>query len=307
VSRITRGGIELRKEDLDLRQTLRTGIESLAPLLEERQSDLHVDLSNEVLPIRGDSTRVQQVIANLLSNAVRYSSPGTPIYLSAAAEGDSVVLRVKDEGRGISPSMLSAIFELFVQDEQGLERSAGGLGIGLTLVRRIVELHGGKVDAFSEGVGKGSEFVVHLPRQPHAVIHRLDHPAPPMFKKRRILVVEDQDDARTMLRMILESLGHIVIEEADGSSSVKTIEREHPDIALIDIGLPRMSGYEVAQKIREQHSLDDVMLVALTGYGRAVDIQAAKAAGFDAHITKPADIDVIQNILSNRVQCWKAS
>jgi PAS domain S-box-containing protein len=306
VSRITRGGIELRKEDLDLRETIHTAIESLTPILEERQSGLQVDLPDDILPIRGDSARIQQVVVNLVSNAVRYSAPDTPIRLSAAAKGDSIVLSVKDEGRGISPSMLSAIFELFVQDGQGLERSAGGLGIGLTLVRQIVELHGGKVNAISEGVGKGSEFVVRLPRQPHPVIHRLNQPAT-TIRKQRILVVEDQDDSRAMLRMVLESLGHIVIDEADGSSAVRTIEREHPDIALIDIGLPQMSGYDVAQKIRQQRALDDVMLVALTGYGRAVDVQSAKTAGFDAHITKPADIDVIESVLSNRVQRWKAS
>src|SRR5262249_53889724 len=159
---------------LDLRETIHTAIESLTPILEERQSGLQVDLPDDILPIRGDSARIQQVVVNLVSNAVRYSAPDTPIRLSAAAKGDSIVLSVKDEGRGISPSMLSAIFELFVQDGQGLERSAGGLGIGLTLVRQIVELHGGKVNAISEGVGKGSEFVVRLPRQPHPVIHRLN-------------------------------------------------------------------------------------------------------------------------------------
>ena len=306
VSRITRGGIELRKEDLDLREVLNTAVESLMPALSERQSELYVNLPNDVLPIRGDAARVQQVVVNLLSNAARYSAPGTPIHLSAEADGDSILLKVKDQGRGISPSMLSAIFELFVQDGQGLARSTGGLGIGLTLVHQIVELHGGRVEAFSEGVGQGSEFIVRLPRQPHAVIHRLDQKRS-IVDKRRILIVEDQDDAREMLRLVLESMGHIVIEEADGASAVSAIDREHPDIALIDIGLPRMSGYEVAQKIREQRSLDDVLLVALTGYGRDVDVKAAKAAGFDAHVTKPADVQVIEDILSNRVQRWKAS
>ena len=154
VPRITRGGIELRKEDLDLREIVRTAIESLIPVLSERQSGLHIDLPGDILPIRGDSARIQQVVVNLLSNAARYSAAGTPIYLSAVTNGDSIVLKVKDQGRGISPSMISAIFELFVQDEQGLERSTGGLGIGLTLVRQIVELHGGKVEAISEGLGK---------------------------------------------------------------------------------------------------------------------------------------------------------
>jgi two-component system CheB/CheR fusion protein len=306
VSRITRGGIELRKEDLDLREVIRMAIESLNPVFLDRRSELHVDLPDDVLPMRGDAARVQQIVVNLLSNAARYSAPGSPIHLSAAADGESIVLTVRDHGRGISPSMLSAIFELFVQDGQGLERSMGGLGIGLTLVRQIVELHGGTVEARSEGVGKGSEFIVRLPRQPHAVLHRLDQ-ARPIVDKRRILIVEDQDDARDMLRLVLESMGHIIVEEADGNSAVKAIEREHPDIALIDIGLPRMNGYEVAKKIREQRSLDDVVLVALTGYGRDVDVKAAKAAGFDAHITKPANVQVIEDILSSRVHRWKAS
>jgi two-component system, chemotaxis family, CheB/CheR fusion protein len=306
VSRITRGGIELRKEDLDLRDVVRTAIESLTPVLEERHSELHTDLPDEVLPVRGDSARVQQVVVNLLSNAARYSPPGGPIYLSAAAEGESIVLRVKDQGRGISPSMLSDIFELFVQDGQGIERSMGGLGIGLTLVRQIVELHGGKVHAHSDGPGKGSEFVVRFPRQPHAVIYRMNE-SQRGAATRRILIVEDQDDAREMLRVLLESMGHVVVEESDGRSAVNTIEREHPDIALIDIGLPVMSGYEVARKVRELRTLDDIVLVALTGYGRAMDIQAAKEAGFDTHITKPADSHAIDELLSSRLQRQKAS
>ena len=305
VSRITRGGIELKKEDLDLRDVIRTAIESLTPVLEERQSELHEELPDELLPVRGDSARIQQVVVNLLSNAARYSPPGSPIYLSAGVNGESVTLKVKDRGRGISPSMLSDIFELFVQDGQGLERSTGGLGIGLTLVRQIVELHGGVVHAHSDGPGKGSEFVVTLPRQPHAVIHRLNETRQ-AADTRRVLIVEDQDDAREMLRVLLESLGHIVIEESDGSAAVKSIEREHPDIALIDIGLPVMSGYDVARKIREQRSLDDIILVALTGYGRDSDVQATKAAGFDAHVTKPADVHALDDILA-RSQRQKAS
>jgi CheY-like chemotaxis protein len=180
--------------------------------------------------------------------------------------------------------MLSEIFEMFVQDDQGLERSAGGLGIGLTLVRQIVELHGGKVAASSEGVGKGSEFAVELPRQPHAVIHRQYEPKH-TAATRRVLIVEDQDDSREMLRVLLESMDHVVIEEIDGGGAIETVEREHPDVALIDIGLPVMNGYEVARRIRANRCLDDVVLVALTGYG------------LDAHITKPAQADAIDEIL----------
>ena len=301
VSRITRGGIELRKEDMDLREVIRTAIESLMPMLEDRQAQLITYVSNSALPVRGDGARIQQVIVNLLSNAARYSPPGSPIQVTADVAGDSIVLKVRDQGRGISPAMLSDIFELFVQDEQGLERSTGGLGIGLTLVRQIVELHGGKVQAFSAGLGKGSEFVVTLPRQPHAVLHRM-RDAQLNADARRILVVEDQDDAREMLRVLLESMGHVVVEEADGGSAAATIEREHPDVALIDIGLPVMSGYEVARRVRENHLLDDVILVALTGYGRDSDIEAAKEAGFDAHVTKPADFHVLDEILARRVR-----
>jgi len=202
--------------------------------------------------------------------------------------------------------MLSEIFELFVQNEQGLERSNGGLGIGLTLVRQIVELHGGTVEAHSDGPGTGSEFVVKLPRQRHAVICGLAGSSE-LGISRRILIVEDQEDAREMLHLLLESKGHVVLDEADGRSAIDAIAREHPDVALIDIGLPVMSGYQVARQVRQNPVLDDVMLVALTGYGREADIKAAREAGFDAHLTKPADPRLIDEILSGRARQQKAS
>ena len=306
VSRITRGGIELRKEDLDLREVVRTAIEALMPVLDEHAAELILSLPDSELPVRGDAARIQQVVVNLLSNAARYSPPGSPIHVSAGVEGDYVVLNVKDRGRGISPSMLSDIFDLFVQDGQGLERSTGGLGIGLTLVRQIVELHGGTVEAHSDGIGQGSEFVVKLMRQPHAIIQR-QRDAKYASDVLRILVVEDQDDSREMLRVLLESMGHVILEEADGASAVTAIEREHPDVALVNIGLPVMSGYEVARRIRGNSLFDDVVLIALTGYGRDSDIAAAKSAGFDAHITKPADSHAIDEVLVRIVRRKKAS
>ena len=306
VSRITRGGIELRKEDIDLREVVRTGIEALTPTLEERRAHINVNMPDELPAVRGDAARMQQVIVNLLSNAVRYSPADTAIDLSLTAEGDTIVLRCKDQGRGISKSMLSEIFELFVQNEQGLERSNGGLGIGLTLVRQIVELHGGTVEAHSDGPGTGSEFVVKLPRQRHAVICGLAGSSE-LGISRRILIVEDQEDAREMLHLLLESKGHVVLDEADGRSAIDAIAREHPDVALIDIGLPVMSGYQVARQVRQNPVLDDVMLVALTGYGREADIKAAREAGFDAHLTKPADPRLIDEILSGRARQQKAS
>ena len=300
VSRITRGGIELRKEDVNLRDVIQTAAEAMMAVFEERNIRLTIDLPETALPIRGDAARIQQVIVNLLSNSARYSPSGSPIRLSAFAGKDSITLKVKDQGRGISPSMLSEIFELFVQDEQGLERSTGGLGIGLTLVRRIVELHGGTVYAESAGLGKGAEFVVALPLQRHAIIR----PKEPRQASgvRRVLIVEDQQDAREMLRVLLEAAGHTVLEEADGASAVSAIEREHPDVALVDIGLPVMSGYEVARRIRDNRVLDDVVLVALTGYGRDKDIESAKIAGFDAHLTKPADFQALDEILARNAR-----
>jgi two-component system CheB/CheR fusion protein len=212
---------------------------------------------------------------------------------------------MKDDGRGISREMLSEIFDLFVQAEQGLERSTGGLGIGLTLVRKIVELHGGTVEALSDGLGKGSKFVVLLPRQDHAVLNstrRTGSPSPA-----RVVIVEDQDDTREMLRVLLESGGHVVLEESNGKAAVDTIEREHPDVALIDIGLPVMNGYEVARRLRSNPVLDDVMLVALTGYGTDHDVAEARAAGFDDHLIKPTDIERIDEVMARRRQTRRAS
>src|SRR5262249_32064945 len=250
---------------------------------------------------------MQQVVVNLLSNAARYSPPGSPIHLSVTENANSVVLKVQDHGRGISPSMISEIFELFVQDGQGLERSTGGLGIGLTFARQIVELHGGRVEAHSEGIDQGSEFVVTLPGQSHAVIRPPQPELQGPSDMQRVLIVEDQEDSREMLRVLLESMGHIVMERADGGAALAAIEREHPDAALIDIGLPVMSGYEVARRVRGNRLLDDVVLVALTGYGRDSDIETAKAAGFDAHVTKPADSNVIDEILARKIRRRKAS
>jgi two-component system CheB/CheR fusion protein len=306
VSRITHGAIELRKEDLDLREVIRGALEAMNPLLEENKTQLRLNISDQILPVRGDSARIQQVIVNLLSNAVRYSPAGGWIELSAHSDEESIVLQVKDQGRGISPTMLTEIFELFVQDHQDIERSRGGLGIGLTLVRQIVDLHGGKVEAISQGPGTGSEFVVKLPRQPHALL--FEKPVPqPQFVHRRVLIVEDQDDARAMLRAHLESVGHFVIEAGDGISAVETVQREHPDVALVDIGVPLLSGYEIARTIRDNPMLDDIVLIALTGYGMDSDVEAAKKAGFDMHVTKPADPQLIEELLTRPLRRQKAS
>jgi CheY-like chemotaxis protein len=217
-----------------------------------------------------------------------------------------VVVRVKDEGRGIPENMLSEIFELFVQGGQDLDRSGGGLGIGLTLVRKIVELHGGSITAYSDGPGTGSEFVIKLPYLQNAVFYQsADAPLPVTL--RRVVVVEDQDDSREMLQILLQEAGHKVFSAGDGLAAVSAIEREHPDVALVDIGLPGMNGYEIARKVRENSVLDDVILVAVTGYGMDSDVKAAKEAGFDEHVRKPVDLRTIEEILSTRLARKKAS
>jgi len=298
VSRITRGGIQLKIEVVDLRTTVELSMEALAPFLEEHAIQLEVELPETAPLVDGDSARLQQIIVNLLSNAARYSPPHTRVILSISEVQGEVLIRVRDYGSGIPQNMLPHIFELFVQSEQGLERARGGLGIGLTLVRKIVELHGGKVEAKSEGIGMGSEFSVWLPRSDR---RRTSSDTPPTSQRRArsILVVEDQDDAREMLTLLLEAHGNNVFGAADGPTALDIIERERPDAALIDIGLPSMNGYEVARHVRSHPELAAVYLVALTGYGTHDDVRAARDAGFDHHMTKPADPETIQRVLQN--------
>ena len=298
VSRITRGGIELRQSDLDLRDIIRTAVEAVDPLVAHRRSDLVVEVPATEASVRGDPTRLQQVVGNLLSNSARYSEPGTPIRLTLELEREEVVLRVEDQGCGIPTDMLSDIFELFVQAEQALDRPNGGLGVGLTLVRQIVDLHEGSVVAHSEGPGKGCMFVVRLPRDRRAVVAPI--PIDGSRRSARVVVVEDQPDSRLMMRLLLEGFGHVVIDVGDGQAALDVIARERPDAALVDIGLPVTNGYEVARALRKNPLLDDVLLVALTGYGTAEDIRAARESGFDDHLTKPADPEQIERVLSRR-------
>jgi two-component system, chemotaxis family, CheB/CheR fusion protein len=303
VSRITRGDIELRKENLDLRKVVTAALEAVAPLLEERKAELVVSTGATPLGVDGDPARLQQVVGNLLSNAARYSPAGSRIWLTARGVEDSLLLTVKDEGCGIPRDMLAEIFELFVQADQGLDRPRGGLGVGLTLVRKIVELHGGSVEARSDGPGTGSELVVRLPRAPLAAAA----PAPRLRPSLpaggcRIVIVEDQQDAREVLRLLLEAKGHTVIEAADGAAAIEVIARERPDVALVDIGLPVIDGYAVARAVRADSTLAGVVLVALSGYGSGEDVQSAREAGFDDHLTKPAEPERIDALLRRHHQ-----
>nr|HEX4317792.1 chemotaxis protein CheB [Kofleriaceae bacterium] len=296
VSRITRGKFELRLADLDLHQPIDAAIESTTPLLRARGVALDVVVPEGPMPVRGDTSRLCQVAANLLSNAANYSPAGTRAELRVEAVGKEFQLSVTDHGVGIEPALRDRIFDLFVQSEQRLDRSRGGLGVGLSLARSIVELHGGSIAVHSEGPGRGSRFDVRLPRNASG---QIDAGAAAQRNERcRIVLVDDQDDSREMMRMLLESRDHQVIDAADGEQAIHVIEREVPDVAFIDIGLPIRSGYEVARHIRTRSHLARVRLVALTGYGAASDISAAMAAGFDEHLVKPADITRLEQILA---------
>jgi two-component system CheB/CheR fusion protein len=300
VSRITSGKFELRKERVRMDDSVTAAIEALEPLIRDHGLTLSTKLPGTPLFVDGDGARLQQVVANLLSNAARYSQSGSRVELSLRAEGKSVVVSVRDWGVGIEPAFLPHVFDLFAQSDQATRLSRGGLGIGLTLVRRIVELHDGTVEAKSAGLGLGSEFVVRIPMSTGGT----DRASPPVLgtsDQCRIVLVEDQPDAREMMRALLELRGHTVVDVGDAREAIETIGRERPDVAVVDIGLPELSGYDVARAVRSGPAGDQVFMVALTGYGSQADVRAAEEAGFDAHLTKPAEPERLFQLLARRV------
>jgi signal transduction histidine kinase len=297
VARVTSGKIVLRRETMNLGEVVRRGVEAVE-LGDRSGHDVRVEVTKEALYVDGDPVRLEQVVSNLLTNALKYTPTGGAIEISFRREGAQAVLEVRDEGVGLAPDMISRVFDLFSQAERTLDRSQGGLGIGLTLVRRLVELHGGTIEATSEGVGRGSSFRVQIPLasapQParRSQTPMIDH-AGQRFHK--VLLVEDNDDIRETLGMLLEHSGFEVSLANDGPSGVAEAERAAPDAALVDIGLPGFDGYEVARRLRS--SMPKLMLVALTGYGQPDDRRRSAEAGFDAHLTKPVDIDVLTSML----------
>ncbi len=295
VSRITSDKFAIENVDLDLAEAIETAIEATAPLLAQRDTKLEWVPPSMKLRVRGDVRRLTQVVANLLANAANYSPPKTVVQLTCEVDGDQAVVHVRDHGDGIEPSLQPKIFDLFVQAEQKLDRSRGGLGVGLSLARTIVELHGGTIRVHSEGVGRGSTFSVTLPLVPVLPIQAADRYVPD--GPCRIVLIDDQDDSRDMLRVMFESKNHVVFDGSDGGVAVKLIAQHKPHVAFIDIGLPVMNGFEVAQMIRKTPELKDVVLVALSGYGNHSDVTAALEAGFDEHVTKPAEFAKLEQIL----------
>jgi len=297
VSRITSDKFAIETAEMDLRDSIDTAIEATAPLFAERHITLRTELPDRRLPIRGDTRRLVQAVANLLSNAASYSPANSTVTLEVGSDDRAIAIAVRDHGDGIELEMQSKIFDLFVQSEQKLDRSRGGLGVGLSLVKAIVELHGGSITVHSEGIGKGSEFHVTLPLS-HVTSSALRTSVTVPGGACRVVIVDDQDDSRDMLRMLFEARNHIVYDGADGGIAVQLIAEHKPDVAFIDIGLPVMNGFEVAQTVRKRPELKNVVLVALSGYGNKSDVQAALAAGFDDHVTKPAEFTTLEQILA---------
>jgi CheY-like chemotaxis protein/anti-sigma regulatory factor (Ser/Thr protein kinase) len=281
---------------LSIADAVERALEATRPLVDERRHAVSVSLPPRPLYVEADPARLEQIIVNVLNNAAKYTAPGGRIGVAVAQEGDEVVLRVTDTGIGIPEDMLARIFDLFVQGDQSLAHTSGGLGIGLTLVYRLVKLHHGRVEAQSDGPGRGSQFTVALPLNRRAPTPADPASVPARCPPAAVLLIEDNDDARQSLRALLEHEGHRVAETADGTSGLDRDETMRPDIVLIDIGLPGLDGYEVARRIRARRGTDPI-LVAITGYGQIDDQRRSIEAGFDAHLTKPVAADQLTDLL----------
>lgn len=302
VSRISRGKINLQKEIVNLAAVVERSVEIGRPLIDARKHQLEVSLPKEVVPVEGDSVRLTQIVSNLLNNAAKYTEMGGRIWLNVEADENQATIRVRDSGAGISPEMLPHVFEMFTHVQSSLGRSEGGLGIGLCLTRRLVEMHGGRVEAASQGLGHGSEFIVRLP-----IAHetsQAEHlskfqgedrrkPAP-----KRILVVDDNKDAADGLAVLLRLMGHDVQAVNSGRAALEVAGERPPEVVLLDIGLPEMDGLEVARRLRQEVHLNNALLVALTGYGQEDLRVRIQEAGFNAHLVKPVDVEALHELLA---------
>jgi CheY-like chemotaxis protein len=297
LSRVSQGKIELRREACDLAEILRRAVEVSRPLLAAKSQALEVTGPGETVLVDADPIRLVQVFANLLNNAAKYSDVRGHVALEATVAGGEAVVCVRDDGVGMTPAMLDRAFDLFVQEASTLDRSQGGLGIGLTMARSLVKMHGGSVRAFSDGPGRGCEIVVRLPRAADVARPAPSPPLPVTTQSRslRVLVVDDNVDAAQMLGVLLRLLGHDVTLAHDGPSALALAASAPPELVLIDIGLPGMDGYAVAAALR-QNGLAGASLVAVTGYGRKDDISRSRQAGFDHHLVKPVDLTAIQRV-----------
>jgi signal transduction histidine kinase/DNA-binding response OmpR family regulator len=313
LSRITRGKIHLKMECVDMAGVIARAVETSRPLIDSRKHKLTLVFPPEPVHVRGDPIRLSQAISNLLNNAAKYTEEAGRIDMNVEHRDNMVVLRIRDNGMGIPADMLSSIFEMFKQVDRSLDRSQGGLGIGLTLVYKLIEMHGGRVEAFSDGPNEGSEFVVYLPLliaeevppPPNgALLPSLSEAgvSPVVPQRRRVLIVDDNTDAAHSLSMLMEIGGHEVRLCYDGQSALAESETFQPDVVLLDIGLPGLDGLEVARRLRAMNLSPRPMLVALTGYGQADDVRRSQEAGFDHHLVKPADPQSLTALLASMRQ-----
>jgi PAS domain S-box-containing protein len=309
VSRITQGRISLRKEPVDLSAIVSRAVETSRPLIDARKHQLTITLPPDPVQVEGDLIRLSQVFSNLLNNAAKYTENGGDIRLTAEAVGNEIIVRVKDNGMGIAIEDLRQVFGLFAQVDRSLDRTQGGLGIGLTVVHSLVEMHGGRVEAFSEGTGKGSEFVIHLPMitKPATdekvtlkkIVKETSQMQPASYY--RVLVVDDNADSAEGMAILLQFAGHQVQMAFDGLSALGVARSFLPQVVLLDIGLPKLNGYEVANQLRKEPEFEKAVLIAVTGYGQAEDRQLSKVAGFDHHLTKPVDYELLSSLIHSLI------
>jgi signal transduction histidine kinase len=304
VSRITRGNINLSREPVSVSTIIARAIETIQPLIAEQRHELTVDVTDEVLEVEGDLTRLTQVLGNLLNNAAKYTDPGGSIVVSARRANADVEIRVRDNGIGIPPELLPRLFQLFTQVDAAAHRAQGGLGIGLALVRQLVQMHGGSVTAYSNGPGTGSEFLIRLPlRVRRAPV--LDAAMVPLAATNgaskpghRILLADDNQDALESLAALLQCDGHEVHTAGDGAQALEVAAQCRPNVVLLDIGMPKLDGYEVARRIRAEPWGKATILIALTGWGQDEDRRRSREVGFDSHLVKPLDPEALSTMLS---------
>lgn len=313
VSRITRGTLTLKKEPVELREVVQHAVETVRPLIDSRRHALTIRVPDIPLRVEGDVVRLTQILGNLLTNAAKYTDEGGQIELAierglgADRDADHALVRVKDNGRGISSKAMLRLFEPSTHEERLNSGAHGGLGIGLIVVRGLVEMHGGVVEARSEGPGFGSVFTVRLPLLPVeeltmtvAPVRDPAHPVPVNGSGLRILVVDDNQDSAVSMTMLLELQGHEVHVAHAGHTALRVAKDQQPDVILLDIGMPGMNGYEVARQLRSQEAFTNTLLVAITGYGRQSDVEQTQSAGFDHHLVKPVDYEKLQAVLATR-------
>jgi CheY-like chemotaxis protein len=307
VSRITRGKVELRREPVALCHVVDKAVEIASQVLEQRAQRLTIEVAPN-LRSELDSGRMVQVLANLLTNAANYTEPGGQVRVTAEATKATVTLRIADTGIGIAPAMLPSVFEPFVQERQALNRPRGGLGLGLAIAKSFVELHGGSISAQSDGIGQGSEFTITLPRSHRKDAHRAGPQKTPRAKPlpgARILLVDDNEGWADTAAHALRLLGHEVRVAHDGPEALRVVEAFGPTVGLLDIGLPVMDGYELARRLRAIPSLSGMRLVAVTGYGERAAVRRSVDAGFEAHLVKPVEVELLDEVARDTTHAWR--